>query len=192
MASLAKPAPRDGGGRLSADHWLRAALDIMVDDGIEGVKIHRLCERLGVTKGSFYWHFVDLDAFLGELARRWADEGDRLHGSIPATDDPAQDLLRAMQTFSDPRNRNLARAMRDWAHRDARAREAIRRSDEALLTRVAAMLQSIGFDPAQAELRAKILFYAGVGFAHTGSLGKRSSAQAELAAAWELLTRVPE
>jgi AcrR family transcriptional regulator len=191
VASTAKQ-PRAGVGRLNSDDWLRAALDIMVDDGIEGVKIHRLCERLGVTKGSFYWHFADLDAFLGELARRWTEEGVRMNGSMMVTDDPAQGLLRAMRMFSDRRNRNLTRAMRDWAHRDARAREAIHQADEALLKRVAEVLQAVGFTPADAELRAKILYYAGIGFAHAGSLGKRSSAEAELAAAWELLTRVPE
>jgi AcrR family transcriptional regulator len=177
--------------RLSADDWLDAALDLMVDSGIEGVKIHRLCERLGVTKGSFYWHFTDLDDFLGQLARRWADDGIRRTPSPTA--DPAQVLLDAMRTFSDRRNRNLTRAMRDWAHRDARARAAIHEADERLLACVTEQLRAVGFDADQAALRAKILFYAGIGYAQVGALGKRSAAAgaAELAAAWELLAQRP-
>src|SRR5262249_49905429 len=58
-------------GRLSVDDWIQAALDIMASEGIGGVKIQRLCEHLGVTKGSFYWHFTDLDGFLDMVAEQW-------------------------------------------------------------------------------------------------------------------------
>ena len=103
----------------------------MVDEGIGGVKIQRLCDRLGVTKGSFYWHFADLDAFLGEVARRWAEDGARCPARSTTRHDPEARLLLAMRLFADPRNRNLARAMRDWAQNDERARAAIRKADEA-------------------------------------------------------------
>jgi AcrR family transcriptional regulator len=170
--------------RLTVDDWLGAGLDILVQDGIAGVKVQRLCERLGVTKGSFYWHFDHLDAFLSELARRWADEGDR--AAVAA--DPEADLLLAMRIFADRRNRDLARAMRDWAQNDERARAAIRKADQLLFERVKAAFAALGFAEDEAEVRAKILYYAGVGLAHVGPLGKGRSAQAQLTATWEILT----
>src|SRR5581483_2539749 len=121
-----------GSARLGADDWLRAALDIMVEEGISGVKIQRLCDRLGVTKGSFYWHFRDLDDFLGELARRWAEEGARLTGRLDDATDAGASLQQAMRIFADRRNRNLTRAMRDWAQNDERVRATIRKADQAL------------------------------------------------------------
>ena len=189
MAGSATTAEKSGSSRLGADDWLRAALEIMVDEGISGVKIHRLCDRLGVTKGSFYWHFQDLDAFLGELAGRWAEEGMRVPGRIVESSDPAAGLLQAMEMFADKRNRKLTRAIRDWAQTDDRARAAIRKADEALFEGVRDAIISLGFDSADAEVRAKILIYAGVGFAHVGPLGGRQSAQEQLTATWDLLTR---
>jgi AcrR family transcriptional regulator len=188
---MARAADTDdqSSARLGADDWLRAALDIMVEDGITGVKIQRLCDRLGVTKGSFYWHFRDLDAFLGELARRWAEDGARLHGKIADEADAGASLQQAMRIFADRRNRNLTRAMRDWAQNDERAHAAIRKADQALFEQVKAAIAAIGFDDAEAEVRAKILYYAGVGYAHVGSLGKRPSGQEQLAATWAVLTR---
>lgn len=161
----------------------------MIDEGIGGVKIQRLCERLGVTKGSFYWHFSDIDAFRGELARRWALDGAHLPGEALVRDDPHATMLDAMSVFADPRNRNLARAMRDWAQRDARARDAIRRADETLFERIRTSFESLGFDRDEAEVRAKILYYAGVGFAHVGPLGERRAADDQLRATWDLLSR---
>ncbi|HKY14455.1 MAG TPA: TetR/AcrR family transcriptional regulator [Microthrixaceae bacterium] len=184
MAESARAAPR-----LGAEDWLRAGLDVMVDEGIAGVKIQSLCHRLGVTKGSFYWHFADLDAFRGELARRWAEDGARLHGGFDHQTDPAGSLLHAMEIFADQRNRNLTRAMRDWAQHDPRARDAVRSADQVLFEQLRDAIVRLGFDEADAEVRAKILYYAGVGFAHVGSLGTRSSAQQQLAATWALLTQ---
>jgi AcrR family transcriptional regulator len=143
-----------------------------------------------VTKGSFYWHFDDLDAFLRELAGRWADEsGERLPDLVDLEDDPEANLLLAMRIFADPRNRELARAMRDWAQNDVRARAAIRKADQLLFERIKAAMAAMGFDEAEAEVRAKILYYAGVGFAHVGSLGRGLSAEEQLAATWEILAR---
>jgi AcrR family transcriptional regulator len=179
-----------GGQRLAAADWVRAALDVMVDEGIAGVKVQRLCERLGVTKGSFYWHFADLDAFLGEVARVWAEDGARIPGPGPdAASDPDAQLLHAMQVFADPRNRNLARAMRDWAQNDERARAAIRAADEDMFDRLTEAMVRCGFDPDEAAIRAKILYYSGVGFAHVGELGPRASTEHQLRKTWELLTQ---
>jgi AcrR family transcriptional regulator len=174
--------------RLTVDDWLAAGLEVLGQEGIAGVKVPRLCERLGVTKGSFYWHFEHLDAFLTELARRWASEGLPPAADTDSDPDSGSDLLLAMRLFADRRNRELARAMRDWAQSDERARAAIRKVDHLLFERVKASMAALGFDEDEAEVRAKILYYAGVGFAHVGPLGKGRSAQAQVAATWELLT----
>ena len=175
--------------RLGADDWVRAALDVMVEDGIGGVKVPRLCERLGVTKGSVDWHFADLDEFLGEVARQWAEDGARLHGSLDDEPDPEARLLLAMRLFADPRNRDLARAMRDWAKNDERARTALRKADEATFEQLKSALRTWGFSDEEAEVRAKVLYYSGVGYAHVGTLGNRETADEQLRRTWELLTQ---
>jgi len=98
-------------------------------------------------------------------------------------------MLHAMEVFADRKIRNLTRAMRDWAQNDDRARAAIRNADQARLERVTRAIAGLGFSEDEAEVRAKILYYAGVGFAHVGTLGKRQSARNDLATTWEILTR---
>ena len=118
--------------RLSVDDWIAAALEIMAADGIGGVKIQRLCDELGVTKGSFYWHFKDLDAFLDAIAEQWRDgEGtfrSRLDAAVRA--DPKGGLSNAVTAFLDRRLGRLERAMRDWSRTDDRARAAIKAADK--------------------------------------------------------------
>src|SRR5262245_9526522 len=57
--------------RLGPHDWERAALDAIAAGGVASVSIPRLAERLGVTKGSFYWHFDGLEALLAAALARW-------------------------------------------------------------------------------------------------------------------------
>src|SRR5436190_89599 len=60
--------PRDSGRRLTADDWVQAGFAVLAESGPNALRIDRLCERLEVTKGSFYWHFTDLSAYRGALS----------------------------------------------------------------------------------------------------------------------------
>ena len=53
--------------RRSVGDWIRAGYDIMAEEGLKAMTIDRLCRRLGVTKGSFYWHFTDMKAYRATL-----------------------------------------------------------------------------------------------------------------------------
>ena len=59
------------GRRLEPGDWERAALDAIATGGVASVSIPRLAERLGVTKGSFYWHFDGLEPLLAAALARW-------------------------------------------------------------------------------------------------------------------------
>ena len=60
-------------GRLSRDEWLAQALDILAREGQAKLRIDTICAALGVTKGSFYWHFKDRDDFLHKVVEFWSD-----------------------------------------------------------------------------------------------------------------------
>ena len=64
-------------GRLSADDWAEAALDLIAEQGVAAVAVEPLARRLGVTKGSFYWHFADLPTYRSALIEAWGSLADQ-------------------------------------------------------------------------------------------------------------------
>lgn len=64
----------DGKHRLSAGDWCTEALDVIAESGVEAVAVEPLARRLGVTKGSFYWHFTSRDALLKAALRLWEEQ----------------------------------------------------------------------------------------------------------------------
>ena len=149
--------------RLDAGAWIEAAFEALARAGIEAVRVEPLAEALGVTKGSFYWHFTDRDALLAALFARWA-EG-RVAAIRAETVDgagPRATLYRLVELYArGPNTRGLAieLAIRGLARGDSRAAFAVNAVDTERLARVAALFKGLGRKPADAEAGA-FLFYA--------------------------------
>lgn len=57
--------------QLSAQDWTNAALRALADGGVAAVRVDVLARSLGITRGSFYWHFADRDALLRAALEQW-------------------------------------------------------------------------------------------------------------------------
>ena len=64
--------------RASRRDWIEAGLWLLAEEGLESVTIDRLCANLGLTKGSFYWHFKGSQEFLQSMADYWSNSADFL------------------------------------------------------------------------------------------------------------------
>ena len=92
--------PRGAGRRLSVDDWIQAGFAILADGGPSALRVDALCERLGVTKGSFYWHFTDLAAYRTALVEAWGSlqDQDRQRFENSSETDPRDRLRFMMQS----------------------------------------------------------------------------------------------
>ncbi|MDI9896869.1 TetR/AcrR family transcriptional regulator [Rhodococcus sp. IEGM 1381] len=159
--------------RLSVDDWIDASFDLMATDGVSGVKITTLCERLDVTKGSFYWHFADIDQLMEAIADKWCDgQNDTLRGLKGLEAIEVEQRLNIMaELLIDHRTFAVESAVRDWARNYEKIADAVRNLDNRIFDVVHRSLLDLEFEPDDARLRAGILVYSGIGFVHArGSL----------------------
>lgn len=87
------------GWRGSAELWLDAAYDLLVEGGVEAVKVMPLAARLGLSRTSFYWHFADREALLSGLVARWQSQNTA--NLIARTLAPAGSVAEAMLNVTD-------------------------------------------------------------------------------------------
>lgn len=130
--------------RATPQDWCAAGLALLRDEGIQALTIERLCAALGKTKGSFYHHFADLDAYLAALLARW--EEDLTLAPIRATEAEADPGRRAARLDEAVRalDHRIDRAVRAWALWDGRARAAMARVDGRRLEALAALHRARG------------------------------------------------
>jgi AcrR family transcriptional regulator len=156
------------GRRLTADDWIEAGFAILVEGGPDALRIGRLCEHLDVTKGSFYWHFADMQAYRTALAHAWGGLNDerrrRLENMRGA--DPRRRLATWMRTLVHPQHWALERAMRAWALTDDAVLESVQQSDRRVLGEVRQAFEDLGFGRDEAELRSSVLLATGLGLLH--------------------------
>jgi AcrR family transcriptional regulator len=169
-------APARGAGRpLSADDWIQAGFALLADSGPNALRIHRLCARLNVTKGSFYWHFADMPTYRATLVDAWASLHDHHRRRFDEMGDvePRERLGVMLQTLISPEHRELERAMRVWAFTDKAVLASVQRSDRRVRRAVHQAFVDYSFGPEEAGMRATLMFAAGVGLLQTaGSIGE--------------------
>ncbi|MGV0625791.1 TetR/AcrR family transcriptional regulator [Mycolicibacter minnesotensis] len=168
MAMSKTAAGSGANARLSVPDWVQAGFRILAEDGVKALTIDRLCRRLGVTKGSFYWHFTDLKTYRQALTDTWAAVRDEHRGDFDALAalPPRERLSQMMAWLVGPELWMLERAMREWARSDEAVAEAVRSSDRQVLNAVRQAFADDGFAPDDAEMRANATFAAGIGFLH--------------------------
>ncbi len=150
--------------RLTPDAWIDAATEVLVDQGIDHVRVDVLAGQLGVTRGSFYWHFRDRDDLLRRVLQAWRDRAtvQLTQRLAQAHTDPREQLRNVISLpFRGRAASKAARielAIRAWARRDAMAREALEEADNARLAYQSRLLQALGFAPPEADMRAFALY----------------------------------
>lgn len=156
------------GWRGTEEGWIEAAYRLLIEGGVEAVKILPLAKRLRLSRTSFYWHFADREALLAALVRRWQEKN--TGNLIRQTELPAATISKAMLNLIDSWitpdlfDSRLDRAMRDWARTDPVLRAAFVAADAARLAAIRAMYCRYGFDPDEADVRASAVYLTQVGY----------------------------
>lgn len=148
---------------LDRQTWIHAALDVLAEDGVDSLRVESLAKHLGVTKGSFYWHFRDRAELLSAVLDDWK-EG-RIHDIVKQTTatpgSEADQLLHMIDVYSASRNRKGIRielAIRDWARRDAGTKAVVAEVDTTRLECGKRVFMASGMDERQASTHTVLLY----------------------------------
>jgi AcrR family transcriptional regulator len=140
--------------------WLRAGLDALREGGVGGVRVEPLAARLGITKGSFYWHFRDRGGFLEALLEYWSREMTELEFERVAAlrGDLAGRLLALAEDVLEKGMGRYDPAIRAWARTDRKVAAVVGQVDRRRVRALTAFFEQGGFRGAEARTRAR-LFY---------------------------------
>jgi len=149
---------------LSLGDWVASATEVLVDEGVDNVRVDVIAKTLGVTRGSFYWHFKDREDLLQQMLEAWrlAATEQIIERFDRRRDDPTalvRDLLSLpFRGRAAERAARVELAIRDWARRDPLARSALDDVDSRRLGYIAQCFSALGFDIGEARARAFILY----------------------------------
>jgi AcrR family transcriptional regulator len=175
--------------QLSAQDWLDQGLKVLARSGFTALKAEPLAKAMGVSRGSFYWHFADIAAFHAAILKHWREvAAEQVIAGLEASAgevDPLSLLLR--RTFNS--KQTLERAVRSWAALDPKARTAVQAIDRRRLSYIEDLLKRSGLPDKAARARAQVLYWTFVGFALSEQPHPSARQQAVLDELLDIATR---
>jgi AcrR family transcriptional regulator len=186
MARKGTGKERLGEPTLTASDWAEAALQLIAEQGLSALTVSALAARLGVTKGSFYWHFRGRSELLAAALARWEQRAttDAMRG-LDAVPDARRRLELMLDAASQPpRSRSLYAALAEAAG-DPVVRRVLDRVASARIAYLERCYSTLGFSPALGKSYA-VLTYA----AYRGLLQLAHEAPAALPTDWSFYADV--
>jgi len=151
--------------QLSARDWLDQGLKALARNGFTALKADPLAKAMGVSRGSFYWHFADVGAFHAALLKHWHEvAAEQIIADVEAAAPGHQALeLLLRRVFGE--RLTLESAVRTWASIDPAARAAVQAIDRRRLDYIEHLLRQAGLSADLACTRAQILYWTFLGYA---------------------------
>lgn len=162
-------APRLGGNtKVSREDWLANAMNVLIDQGVEQVKVLTLSDFLGVSRSSFYWYFKNRQELLDALLEKWEQSNTGVLHRQAAL--PARTITGAICNLflgfigTDGFDHRLDFAIREWARRSSKVQDLIRQTDQTRVVIIARLFERHGYHTDEALSRARILYYMQIGY----------------------------
>lgn len=129
--------------------------------GPEAVRIDPLAKSLGVTRGGFYWHFANRQAFLDELLDSWERTVvDAVIANIDEAGGTGRAKLRRLYSLATAPEGVEALAVepaiRDWARRDRHVAKCLRRIDSRRMRYMRRLFRDFCDDDDEVETRTTL------------------------------------
>lgn len=152
----------------SQDVWLDAAFELLLESGVDSVRILPLAKRLKLSRTSFYWFFKDREALLEALIARWREKNTQ--GLVQQTEAYAENIVEAILNVFDcwlnPQlfDSQLEFAMRSWALQSAAVVSEIDAADATRIDALMRMFERYGYDPLAANVRGRTIYLTQIGY----------------------------
>jgi AcrR family transcriptional regulator len=154
--------------RGSADAWLDAAYQNLVETGIDAVRILPIADRVNLARTSFYWFFTDRKSLLDALLERWRQKNTRnLAKQAQAyAESVAEAILNVCDCWLNPElfDSKFEFAVRNWAQQSEEVAAEIVAADQIRLDALKRMFVRFDSDVLAADVRARTIYLTQIGY----------------------------
>ncbi|WP_442583638.1 TetR/AcrR family transcriptional regulator [Mesorhizobium sp. ASY16-5R] len=157
-----------GNVKVTRDDWLNLALETLISDGVEGVRILTLGQRLDVSRSSFYWYFKSRQDLLDQLLDYWRNKNTRFiveRAKRPAAS-ITQSVLNVFECWVDESlfNPRLDFAIRAWSRQSAAVHRVVDEADNERIDGIRDMFRRHDYSEEDAFVRARVLYFMQIGY----------------------------
>lgn len=160
-----KPVQKSEKTTLSAADWERAALDLIAEHGVQAMAIEPLARRMGITKGSFYWHFSSRESLLEQALLRWEKHDTRnLNASLGEIDHPRDRLISFFRRVGKEKLTHEVFSELCAAAGHPQVEAVLERVADRRMKHLSLAFEEMGMEPDLARHQARLIYSVYLGF----------------------------
>lgn len=174
---------------LTRQDWINQGLRTLAESGVEAVRVEPLAKLMGITKGSFYWHFKNREDLLEAVLQEWVKlQTNSIIERVEGIGGNAVTKLLYLFELAVQDDGRVENAIRAWATNDVKIVAILAQVDQRRLDYTKDLFLQIGFAPFEAMVRARMAYYALVGEFTIGARSDQTERLAEIRIQHEILT----
>jgi AcrR family transcriptional regulator len=150
---------------LSAGDWEREALELIAEQGVLALAVEPLARRMGITKGSFYWHFSSRESLLKKALDRWEEHDSRnLNKALGAIDHPRDRLESFFRSIGKEKLTHEVYSELCAASGHPQVEPVLERVAERRMQHLSAAFEELGMEAVAARNQARLTYSVYLGF----------------------------
>ncbi len=162
---MAKSAVKTDKATLSAEDWEQEALELIAEKGVAALAVEPLARRMGITKGSFYWHFPNRESLLDLALQRWEEHDARNLGQeLGDIHDPRERLIEFFRRVGRESLTHDVYSALFCAADHPQVEPVLERVAERRMKYLGRAFEQLGFAATQARQRSRLAYAAYIGF----------------------------
>jgi AcrR family transcriptional regulator len=147
--------------------WLNLAIEALINEGIDQVKVQVMARKLGVSRSSFYWFFDSIQDLQDQLLSHWLtrNTGPIIERAMRPANTVVRAVCNVFECWVDPDlfDPNLDIAIRYWGRRDAAVRSVVDQADTQRVEALTKMFMRYDYPEEEAFTRARVLYLTQIG-----------------------------
>jgi AcrR family transcriptional regulator len=157
--------------RGSAEMWLDAAFEGLLEGGVDAVRILPLAKKLNLSRTSFYWFFKDREELLAALLDRWIQKntGNWIERTEAYADSVCEAMLNVFDCWFDDTifDSRFEAAIRNWAQQSPEIAAQMAQDDAQRIAALTALFERFDYAPRSADVRARVAYFTQAGYVST-------------------------
>lgn len=152
---------------LNAEVWEQATLDVIASQGLSAVAVEALARSLGVTKGSFYWHFSNRMDLISASLKRWRSNDRRIiRKKVLGIQNPKKRLKAWFMLSAEPYQSHLIYATLLADRHNDMVAKILKEVTIERLNYIQDAYEQIGYERGKAKQQAVLAYSVYVGYLH--------------------------
>lgn len=154
-------------GRSTKEDWLNLAMETLIRDGIDRVKVQIMAKQLNVSRSSFYWFFESSQDLHNQILDCWLakNTGPIIQRALRPSQTITEAILNVFECWMDEElfDPQLDVAVRLWARGNAEVHAVVAGADQQRLDALTRMFVRHGYEDGEALVRARVLYFTQIG-----------------------------